>query len=147
MTFARDLANLADSATTIESAWTSYTPTWTNLTVGNAAINATYKQIGKTVIYQILLNFGSTSSISGNVSFTFPVTSKTAETHNGNVVFNDVGVNWFIGMLSDTSTTGANVVAVNTSGTYGSQSLLSSTVPFTWTANDKIKISGTYEAA
>jgi hypothetical protein len=128
-------------------AWTSWTPTWTNLTVGNAAINATYKQIGKTVIYQVLLNFGSTSSISGNVSFTFPVTSKTAETHNGNVVFNDVGVNWFIGMLSDTSTTGANVVAVNTGGTYGSQSVLSSTVPFTWTTNDKIKISGTYEAA
>jgi|688.fasta_scaffold679077_3 hypothetical protein len=147
MTRARDLANWGDQVPNAETAWTTFTPTWTNLTVGNATVNATYKQIGKTIIYQILLTFGSTTSISGSVSVTMPVTAKTAETHNGNVVYNDNATDWILGYIIDTNTTTFAITAANATVTYIKSTTLSSTVPFTWTTNDKIKISGTYEAA
>ena len=43
-------------------AWTSYTPTFTNLTLNNGTIDFKYVQIGKTVHVRGLLTWGSTTS-------------------------------------------------------------------------------------
>jgi hypothetical protein len=62
-------ANLADAA------WTAWTPTLTNITLGNGALNCKYKVIGKTVFFRFQLVLGSTSAIGTNPQFTNPVTS------------------------------------------------------------------------
>lgn len=62
-----------DALTGVQAAWDTYTPTWTNLTVGNGTVIARYLQIGKTVHVRISLTGGTTSSASGAVSVSLPV--------------------------------------------------------------------------
>src|SRR6185369_9654216 len=60
-----------------QSAWGSWTPSWTNLSVGNGTVVAKYVQIGKTVFARLSLVLGSTSTVTGPVIFSLPVTSVT----------------------------------------------------------------------
>lgn len=69
--------HLATGLSSTTWAWASWTPTWTNLTIGNGTNDAKYIQIGKTVIWRLVFDFGSTTSISGNPIFSLPVTSVT----------------------------------------------------------------------
>ena len=67
--------------------FSSYTPTWTNLTVGNGTLSvARYTQIGKLVYGLVRLGFGSTTSISGNIQLTLPVAPNTT-TNSSNYTF------------------------------------------------------------
>jgi hypothetical protein len=50
----------------------SFTPTWTNLTVGNATQAAEYQLAGKILTFRIFLTFGSTTGITGNLSVALP---------------------------------------------------------------------------
>jgi hypothetical protein len=147
MTFARDLANLADSATGIESAWTAYTPTITNLTLGNGVLVARYKKIGKTVFVEARVVFGSTTSISGSPIFYLPSNQNLPLNGRANVVILDSGANYFKGMSADVSTNNFYIYAELASGSYVSYASISSTVPMTWATNDTISISFFYEEA
>ncbi len=131
------------------AAWTSYTPTWTNLTVGNGTQNFAYKQIGKTVFVRGDFIFGSTSSISGGVSFTLPVTSiaYNSEHSFGICELGDSGTADYFGAIYYTATSKGLIRIVNASGTYATWAGLSSTVPFTWTTGDVIRFHLYYEAA
>lgn len=57
-------------------AWTAYTPTWGNVSVGNGSVDATYTQIGKTVLVQAKLSFGSTTTNTSTVVMSIPVTAR-----------------------------------------------------------------------
>jgi len=56
-------------------AWQSWAPNWTNFTVGNGTVVAKYIQIGKTVHFKIKVTLGSTSSVSGAITFSLPTDS------------------------------------------------------------------------
>lgn len=58
------------------TAWASWTPTWTNITVGNGTLVAKYGQFGKLVFFRLHLTFGSTTAVSGNSAFSPPRYSK-----------------------------------------------------------------------
>lgn len=47
------------------AAWTSFTPTWTGLTLGNGTSAAKYQQIGKWVVFKGKLTCGSTTNTTG----------------------------------------------------------------------------------
>ena len=64
---------------TADLAWTSYSPTLTNLTIGNGTLTASYKLIGKTLHIRITFVYGSTTSTSGNVAVGLP-SGMTAQT-------------------------------------------------------------------
>ena len=65
----------------------SFTPTFTNLTLGNGTVVAYSGYSGDVAIVQIQVTFGSTSSTSGNVTFNgLPYTAKTTIT--------DSNTNW-----------------------------------------------------
>lgn len=133
--------------------WTSWTPTWTNLTVGNGTVNAKYVQTGKTVQGSIRFNLGSTSAVSGSVTFTLPVTSVALTSASGR---QPIGQVWIIdpsaqavfggGTALDTTTT-AIAYVMGAAGTYINRTVLSSTVPMTWTEGDELQINFFYEAA
>ncbi|QHC73776.1 hypothetical protein [Rathayibacter sp. VKM Ac-2805] len=61
--------------TTLTDAWRSWTPTWTDLTIGNATVDFRFVVIGKTVHIRGKLIFGTTSSFtpSSGLSFTAPL--------------------------------------------------------------------------
>lgn len=129
-------------------AWQSWTPTWTNVTIGNATVVAKYVQTGKTVDFLLSVVWGSTTSASGQFTYSLPVTTSA-----------NYAIRHAIGLclLFDTSagltnqsvtrwvgTTTGDIVYI--AGTLA-QTNTSSTAPWTWATGDTIQISGTYEAA
>lgn len=130
--------------------WQSWVPTWNNLSIGDGVIQyAKYIQIGKTLHYRIQFSFGSTTTISGIIGFSLPVTSNIDLADGNDFPLTS-------GQFSDA--TGARW---NPAVAFGTTSRLdlyywdlnsniantSSTAPFTWATNDLIAISGTYEVA
>lgn len=140
-----DVVDAAD-LNTIAGAWDSFTVTLTNISIGNGTATGFYKKIGRTVVYRVLVTFGSTTSVSGSMTVALPVTGTSVQgVHNLFMVDDSTG-DVYPGVVS-VSTTTAVLRAINTSSTYATQSNTSSTVPFTWATSDVIRLSGVYEAA
>lgn len=126
--------------------WTSFTPSWTNITVGNGTNTGSYVQIGKTVHFRTYFKMGSTSSIGGSVTLALPVAIATysqALAVIANVEMYEQGASLWVGTLY--SNGGVRVLTV--SGTRITVAAISSSVPFTWGTDDTLTIAGTYEAA
>lgn len=131
-------------------AFTVWTPTWTNLTVGNGTNNSTYTQIGKTVTCKLYFILGSTSSISGAVTFTPPVTTSSnyeIDGYLGIARLTQPAVATAVGLVGWKTTTSLSLLAMNAASTYATESGLSSSVPFSWATTGIIFATFTYEAA
>lgn len=140
-------AALAASAT----GWTSWTPTFTNWTIGTggaASTSAHYTQIGKTVMFVIVSVLGSTGQSVGSApTFTLPTTLSgdyTGGTPIGTVRMVSGGAG-FYGYIRENNSTSAAIIAIGTASTYANDGNVSSTTPGTWAAGDQIQISGFYE--
>ncbi|MEU0393803.1 hypothetical protein ABZ208_13670 [Streptomyces sp. NPDC006208] len=143
---------IRDQINSVLAAWTSYTPTWTSAgtapALGNGTLVGRYMKIGRTVIYQINLIAGSTTTFgTGGYSFELPATSA------------NVGAS-FIGnahlLSGSTRYVGQNVISPNvtttspfypTNSTTTTTSQLTATVPFTLVSGASVRITGVYEAA
>jgi hypothetical protein len=138
-------------------AWTSWTPTWSNFTVGNAVVTARYTQVGKIVHARLMLVLGTTSPISGSLAFTLPVTALAAYGTDlykiGEAFYEDVGVNAYHGGVfaatgaGAASTTIARLFVYKADGTYLNDTNVNGVAPFSFGAGDKISCLLTYEAA
>jgi hypothetical protein len=124
-------------------AWTSYTPTLGNITLGNGTLSFAYSQIGQTVNVRGRVTFGSTTSISGIATFSLPVTPLSFGYGAANIVA--ASLNY--GAVSVITGTSVVVWAYNSAGTYLARANTSATVPNTFTTADTISFSLTYEAA
>jgi len=156
-------AAIADSAVTPNKlqgstsgswVWASWTPTWSNLTVGNGTLNyAKFVQIGKTVHFRLKFTWGSTTAItSAGPSFSLPV-GANADATTGYVAndpmdavvnYNDASASRYAGTILFNSTTSALLAQSDGSVHVG---LITATFPTTWTTNDQFMITGSYEAA
>jgi hypothetical protein len=131
---------------------TTFTTTWTNLTVGNGTTSYKYMQQGKWVRGFVWIKFGTTSSISGTVSFSLPVTAATLTAGSdvaqiGTLRILDSGVASYYGPVKLTSTTTARTGVLKADSTYVLDVALSSTVPMTWGTNDELYATFEYIAA
>lgn len=135
------------------SSWPTYTPSLTNLTIGNGTIAAAYVQIGKTTHCRGLITLGSTSSVTGAASFALPVTAVSFYNTNyivtlGTMTSQDVSATTsYLGYVLSLTTTTAIFVWQNTATANSTWALSSNTVPFTWATGDTISWDITYEAA
>lgn len=133
-------------------ATSTWSPTWTNLTVGNGTQIARYIQTGKWIEGYLYLTLGTTSSVGTSPVFTLPVTaSSNFIPGTGVVTFGQVimtpGGSGFDGVLfMDTTGKGLPVV-LNVSGTYATDNGFTATVPGTWASTNYIRITFRYEAA
>lgn len=139
---------------TVLGVYQSYTPTWTNITVGDGSVLARYCRVNNFVNAVGYIILGSTSAITGSVSFTLPINAASPSLGVtgwplGSVMYRDfsTGANYFGTAQSAISATTVVLRINNTAGTYAEQSNLSSTVPFTWEDGDRIFWNITYEAA
>ena len=140
---------------TVLGTYTAYTPTFTNLTVGNGTLTSSYARVNDFVHYFGKIVFGSTTAISGNVSLSLPINlnadmAGTTAQQFGPVSYRDQSVvTTFIGngRVSTGSATTAILEVLNVSTTYAVNSSLSSTVPFTWTTSDNLTWNFYYKAA
>lgn len=132
--------------TDLLKAWSSITPTWTNLSVGNATTNSCkYFQIGKFVLFRVDLVWGNTTSASGQFRVNFPVPAATGSSFNvahGEAIDASTGDTFSLSCILQSGT----VFAIRTDN--GTKLVdTSATVPFTWTTSDEMHLLGFYEAA
>jgi len=147
-------AHFADLVDPTEGdAWSSYTPTFTNTTLGSGSVAGKYKQLGKTVFFRASFTFGAGSAVSGSVTVSLPVTSIAVPDTKmpiGQVEYNDSDSSLFHGSVVWTTTTTATLrvdTTIGGVGTYVRQDVTSSTIPFTWASGDEMHVQGMYEAA
>lgn len=133
--------------------WSTWSPTWTSVTVGNGTVVSVYSQVGKIVFCQLSFKLGSTSAISGQPIFTLPITS-TALVDTANVPFlgtvniSDDGTAQYLAAVHHRSTTeGIIQFADDAAAGVRSDSAISSTTPMTWTTNDAFSTFFFYRAA
>lgn len=118
--------------------WISYTPTWTNLTLGNGTVAAAYRIEGKKLNLRITLTFGSTTTIPVPGSAFFPsLPSGAVPTSYAPM----------LGTGFDTSATDWRQLSF-VPGAYiltPTAGRCNATVPWTWAAGDTITIGGETE--
>jgi hypothetical protein len=126
----------------------SYTPSWVGLTVGNGTNVGSYQVVNKFVHVEGKLIFGSTTSITGSVPFSYlPINSVMAFHVPGSIVYSDAGVATYFGQPLVVGSDAFYCYISNFGTTYGSEVPVSSTVPFTWGTNDAITWSLNYRIA
>lgn len=136
-------------------AWSSWTPTWTGLTVGSATVSYKYIQIGKTVFFRFSVVLAADSSLSSALCLTLPVTAVSilGNIPVGQCWMTDSGIKNYQGQLNLTDQTGAASTTKmafymgTADGTYLYATLGSNSIPFSASTNDILAGSGYFEAA
>lgn len=127
--------------------WDSWSPGYTNITVGNGTVLSKYIKIGKTIIANWQLACGTTSSWSNGAHLTLPITANsrysTTNSFNpvGNVIFNNGTV--YVGHASITGSTSDVFIYFFSA----SASQLTGSVPTTLANTNAVSINFIYEAA
>jgi len=129
-------------------AWSTWTPTISNWTAGNADVVAKYAQFGKTVHFYFKMTMGGTTAYSGAPIFTTPTTKLADQQYNhfvtnyeqGGAVYTGAG-RFFVGGTDN------RIYPYYFTSTADAWGGLSPTAPFTWATGDIYICNGTYEAA
>jgi hypothetical protein len=136
---------------TVLGTYTAYTPTFTNITVGNGTTSAAYCQVNNFVHAYGSLSFGSTTTVASIISLVLPVNHAVSlpAFAYGFVQCRDASTGVFYpGGTRFNSTT--NSVFAGSYGVTGSNTflnILNATVPFTWAVGDGLTWNLYYRAA
>lgn len=137
--------------TSLGGAWTSWTPTFTNLVLGNGTIDCKYKQVGKTVVGRVFVKLGSTSSITGIITLSMPVniinTGNGSDPGFGRILDDSTGVGYRSFADNSSGTNNFRLFCDTVSATYQTLAGTSATTPMTWATNDFFSFGFQYEAA
>jgi hypothetical protein len=129
---------------------TAYTPTFTNFTLGNGTVDASYVQVQKLVQVSVLMTLGSTSSMTGQITISKPVTGTSLPSNRipfGVARLGDSGTGTVIGYVRNDTTTRVTIRPYNAASTYVTESSITASIPFPWAVNDTLDFSFVYEAA
>jgi hypothetical protein len=144
------VADHASRLTTLEGLGdlTTYTPTWTNLTVGNATQDFAYCVVNDLMFIQGRVVWGSTTSMSTNPAFSIPSGYQSAVPgYNavGHLNMRDSGTGEYFGQVKGNGV-GSTTCLLKTStvnATYGAGGAINGGIPFTWTTSDEILLTVT----
>lgn len=133
-------------------AYTSYTPTFANTTIGAGTVAGKYNQVGKQVNFKARFTLGSGSAVGSSPTVTLPVTAAaliSSGTANGDPIgtvslYDSSATSVWVGLLYATTT---GVAVIYTYGASAQTTGLAASTPFVWATGDQIIVSGTYEAA
>lgn len=144
-------ANMTDLSVTnaklASQAWQSWTPTLTNLTLGNGSSVGTYIQIGKTVFFKWIFTIGTTSAVGTAPTISLPVTSVATPDVTfplGTCIYDNNGGSGYNGLFMWASTTTTALYTLDTSNNF---TAYSATNPTAYASGHKIYGQGVYEAA
>jgi len=122
----------------------SYTPTWTNLTLGNGTTSGLYRRVGSFMEVEATLTWGTTTSLSGTLGIDLPSTAFNLGSIPGvgqavgTARIRDAGVMTYTGVVTVNVTSGsANIASI---ALYNNNSAVSNTVPFTFGSADTVSI-------
>lgn len=133
--------------------WQTWTPSYTNMTIGNGSVESKYVQIGKTVFGRFFWKFGSTSTIGTSPTISFPVaplasyyTTYGQSVYIGTARLISGGIG-YPGLIWAVSSTTMQPIALNASGASLAEELITSGVPGNWVSSDSIFLTFSYETA
>lgn len=145
---ASKVQTLNDIDTALTGAWTTWTPTLTNLTLVDGTLVARYRRLRKTVDFRFKFKLGASSTVGTTPMFTLPVTPSTE--YDATTDHDRIGV----GFLFDVSTaasrvvdpllTAASTVQINHVNATPTSTSTTATVPWTWATGDTLSVWGTY---
>jgi hypothetical protein len=154
--------NILSLFSTNQGTWQTWTPSYTNVTVGNGTESAKYVKIGNYVSGKYILTLGSSSAIGSAAAITLPTTPTgdyIADQILGNATFIDTGNAVYIGIIafSSPNTVIFRTIAVTTTipstpinfavnAKVNATQNLTSTAPFTWGTGDSITCNFFYES-
>jgi hypothetical protein len=138
--------------------WFNWSPTWTNFTVGNATLSAAFTMNGRLLTARLKLTWGSTTSASGIIEFSPPVTPFADYTSSELLVGLATGVNigvaiWNGVVKALTSSIFTFTSVATNSGTNPVNTLANSgtdwtgSTPFSWATGSIIFAQFAYEVA
>ncbi|MGW3024839.1 hypothetical protein [Streptomyces sp. NPDC001221] len=141
---------IRDQFNSFFGAWTAYPPTWTastNPAIGNGTITGRYMKIGRTVVCEINVVAGSTTTFgSGSYNFGLPTTAANA---GAQVIGNAqlLTTNRWAGqvVISPNATTISAFLSISSTNTR--IDFLSGTVPETLASGAQIRLTFLYESA
>lgn len=125
--------------------WTAYTPTLTNMTLGNGTLTAAYLRMGRLARLRFEFEFGSTSSVTGtDWRFTVPSGMDVATwtqiahvvQHQWLIHFFDNGGSSRIGLCRSETATTIRLLRLDASTADVAGFTPSTTTPFTWGSAD-----------
>lgn len=128
-------------------AWTSYTPSLVNITLGNGTMTAKFARIGNTIFFRIVIVCGSTTAIGNGITISAPVAAASdygtanVRTNLGGLSGLDVGTAHYWGLVNFEASTTVFTLKWN-DGT----STSSNVMPWAEASGDTLVISGAYEA-
>ena len=118
---------------------TTYTPTFTGLTLGNGTVSARYSKVGNIIVDEIVVTFGSTTAVTGGVVIGGMQAALSNQPFiTGFANLHEAGSTYYIGTVFQESVTAIRVAAQLANSTYVNVATLSATVPHTWAVNDQI---------
>ena len=128
-------------------AWVSCTPTVTG--ISNTTATAAYCKLGKTVFFRAKVILTASSSVTATPEISLTLASAT------NVVSPSFEVRlvdenllrWYAGQGVEINADAISIYALLASATYAYGAAVTSAIPFTWTTDDYIELSGTYETS
>ena len=138
-----------------ETDFISYTPTTTNISVGNGNLRFIYRRIGNLIKIKGMVSFGSTTSFTGRIAFSIP-SNTSMDVSSGQVVGTNGGI-WAYnysgvataydsaaGIREDYSVLQDNNSLTNVyiggRSTAGSSADFSNTFPKTWVTGDEVQL-------
>lgn len=149
-----NLDGFASSSDFPNGAWTEYYPTWTAESgqpfLGNGTLVGRYKQLGKTVFFNMKLLYGTTTTGAGAAwMFTLPVTAYDTNYHFTGLVSNTGGAYYAaVGAGAyQNSTTYFSLLTPADAATTTTWSAVTAANPFGLGSTDFLTVSGSYEAA
>lgn len=138
---AQDADNVDTAIAAIGANWTSYTPNWLSTgagadpSLGNGILNARYVSIGKTLLWKLFLQWGSTTNGgSGDWEFILPLVSQNNLIVNvGSAITLDAGTAYKNdSAYNDPNSQIVRGLSIAVGGFY------SATTPQTWAVNDRL---------
>lgn len=122
--------------------WTSFTPTWTNLTVGTGVGTYSYLRVGRLIVASYEFVLGGTSAVGTGPYVTLPVAAAANQLISCVSEYRDLSapaVYAGVVLLSGTVLLPCRLTEARTS--------LSATAPFTWASGDSLRWIVEYQAA
>jgi hypothetical protein len=126
---------------------TSFTPTLTNITLGNGTSTASYVRVGNLICLTGKITLGSTTTIAAGAKISLPVNAKLAKVQSASVHYQDTGTNDIVGFFLIDAVSTARFYVIDASATYSVYQGISATIPFTWASTDEIIYNLVYEVA
>jgi hypothetical protein len=128
-----------------DGAWTTYTSTLTNVTIGNGGFATRYQKIGKTINFEMSLSLGSTSSVTNYIQFSLPSIPARVGGYS-TIIYDDSAATWFEGYFRNNGVDSQMYLyVIPTNATWATYLLSGTTTPFTWATNDNLYVRGSYE--